>query len=311
MVDESSWRFDEHSSETCIEVLHLLLDRVDDALNDGYGVCYSEELFFVAVWRDKSFYELYDQSAPFRLPREIQERMAITFSRLPKWQELDFPCPATFEVRVNGNPIMRAPSIAWAHTQGAQDATKTMAVITINNAEPKGSLDVATEGGTGPLWFVSNYPDYLAFFRWLIVRISRNVGEFEGFARAAFPKLDFVEGAFGGIKGMSKPYRELVSPIVQHLQALSDHGERVFKADWMRAPAEFGSLGVNLSDENGRTRGNATAKRERTMNFSGTTIVCWWHTKLGADRDRIYICPDRIPSGGRIIVGVFCRHLTT
>ena len=291
-------------------MLDLLLDRVDDAVNDGYGVCYSEELFFVSVWRDKSFYELYDQSAPFRLPREIQERIAITFSRLTKWQELDCPCPTTFDVRVNGNPTKRAPSIAWAHTQGALDAANTVAVITINDTEPKGCIDVASECGARPLWFVSIHPDYLAFFRWLIVRTSRNTSELEGFAGAAFPKLDFAEGAFGGIKLMSKPYRELVGPIVQHLQALSDHGERVFKADWIRAPAECGSLGVNLSDENGRTRSNATAKRERTLNFSGTTIVCWWHTKLGADRDRIYLSPDRVPSGGRIIVGIFCRHLT-
>jgi hypothetical protein len=109
---------------------------------------------------------------------------------------------------------------------------------------------------------------------------------------------------------MSKPYRELVGSIVHHLGALCDHGKRICSEPWIRVPSEFGALGVSISDENGRTKSNAVAKKERTVEVCGRRLVCWWHCKLEPDRDRIHIYPDDLREGGKLIVGIFCRHLT-
>jgi hypothetical protein len=123
--------------------------------------------------------------------------------------------------------------------------------------------------------------------------------------------LDFVEDVFDGIKSMSKPYVNLVTEIVHQLGVFSDHGQRIFSGPWMRVPAEFGSLRVNISDENGNTKKNERARLERTKMFRDAPHVFWWHAKLEPDRDRIHICPGKVGSGGRIIVGIFCNHLTT
>jgi len=133
----------------------------------------------------------------------------------------------------------------------------------------------------------------------------------EAFALSAFPDIDFAPGAFNGIKDMSKPYRELVKPLVRHLSAFSDHGKRIFSGPWAQVPAEFGALRVDISDENGNTKGNSEARKDRTIIIDGTDIVFWWHSKLEPDRDRIHIYPDRIPKGGRLLVGIFCCHLKT
>ena len=109
---------------------------------------------------------------------------------------------------------------------------------------------------------------------------------------------------------MSKPYRDLIDPIVGHLSALCDHGQRIFSGPWQRVSAEFGALGVSISDENGNTKNNAAARNERTVVLRGACLVFWWHCKLQPDRDRIHIYPDNIKGGGKLIVGIFCRHLT-
>ncbi|PKM11446.1 MAG: hypothetical protein CVV13_09085 [Gammaproteobacteria bacterium HGW-Gammaproteobacteria-3] len=60
--------------------------------------------------------------------------------------------------------------------------------------------------------------------------------------------------------------------MTKNLGALSDHGKRIFSGPWSNAPAEFGSLGVELSDENGNTKGNNEARKERTFTINGTDI---------------------------------------
>jgi hypothetical protein len=107
---------------------------------------------------------------------------------------------------------------------------------------------------------------------------------------------------------MSKPYRELIEPLTKHLSVLSDHGKRVFSESWKDAPSKFGSHGINISDENGNTKSNSEARRERTRIFNGKEVVFWWHSKLEPDRDRIHFSPD---DRDRLLVGIFCRHLQT
>jgi hypothetical protein len=169
---------------------------------------------------------------------------------------------------------------------------------------------VTVAGATIPVWFVSAARDAEYFFRWLIVETTHSPGGMEGFSGSAFRNLDFVEGAFNGIKSMSKPYRELRQIIVMHLAAFSDEGARIFSGAWDRVSAEFGSLGLDISDESGDTKRNRAARAERTRSVADEQRVFWWHSKLERDRDRIHICPEKVREGGQILVGIFCRHLT-
>jgi hypothetical protein len=161
-----------------------------------------------------------------------------------------------------------------------------------------------------PIWFVGTATLYLDYFRWLIVNTTKHPRGLEELSASAFPALRFAPDVFLGIKDMSKPYQEMIAKITEHLGALSDHGRRIFSGPWSQAPAEFGSLGVQLSDENGNTKQNSVARRERTVQIQGTKYVCWWHTKLEPDRDRIHFFPDDVKAG-KLLVGIMCRHLTT
>lgn len=309
VVDETSWVFDGLEPAVCIQALEEMLDCLDEAQVQGHGCCYSEDLFNMSIHGGRTFYELYDEGSVIPIPPELRMRIAVVFARLQVWQELDLAWPEDLNASVQGGAPDFAPSIAWAHAQTARDTTKAVACVSHPIRRTSGHIDVTVAGVTTACWFVLRSREVENFFRWLIVETTDNPDEMERLSSSAFQNLDFRDGAFDGIKSMSKPYRELRGPIVTHLAALSDEGIRIFSGPWDRAPAEFGAFGVDISDENGNTKANRTARTARTRTVGGAIRIFWWHTKLERDRDRIHICPEKVGSGGRILVGIFCRHL--
>jgi hypothetical protein len=311
VIDETSWRFDGLEKNSCIESLETILDLLDEAYEQGHLGCYSEELFETIVWQDKTFYELYEPGSSIAIPWDVRERIASMFARIPKWQELGLCEPGDFDVQISYGAKEFAPSIAWAHAQTLRNKASAVACLIFPAVRPTGNHAVTVNNQTENLWFVGDFQSYRDFFRWLITDTTKNPNEMERFAASAFPSIDFIPNCFDGIKSMSKPYRELAGPLTRHLSVLSDHGKRIFSASWIDAPAKFGSLGINLTDENGNTKSNKDARRERTLNVEGEDITFWWHSKLEPDRDRIHFSPDKIAKGGLLIVGIFCRHLQT
>ncbi len=286
-----------------------MLDLLDDAQEHGVSACYSEDLFHFPVFGEMTYFDLYQDASPIRIPDDVRERVASIFSRLIKWQDLDLPWPPAFEVKIDGKPEESAPSIAWAHARAIEDIARAVACLVLPAGRIAGSFLVSVDDEVRTLWFVTDSQTYRSFFRWLIVETTRNPAEMQLLANPAFPELDFVQGAFNGIRDMSKPYHELVDSIVRHLGAFSDHGRRIFSGQWQHVEAEFGPLGVDISDENGNTKRDSNARKKHIRRVDGTDIIFWWHSKLERDRDRIHIYPDRILTGGRLLVGIFCYHL--
>lgn len=311
VIDETSWSFDTLAPDVCIDALETMLDRLDDAQEQGVLVCYSEDLFNTNVWQDKCFYDLYSADSPIQIPMEVRERIGTLFNSLEKWQDLPHAWPMSFNVKISGLAEEEAPSIAWAHKQTLDNTANAVACLIFPSGRQSGICNVTVNETSVLLWFVDENQHYVNFFRWLIIQTTQNPAQMEALSLPAFPSIDFVPGAFNGIKRMSKPYGELVECIVSHLGVLSDHGELFFSGPRDRTAAEFAAFGVDVSNENGRTRANNVARRERTIVFEDSEIIFWWHSKLERDRDRIHFSPDKLKAGGRLLVGIFCRHLTT
>lgn len=311
VIDETSWRFDMLAPDDAVEALESMLDLLDIAFEQGHSACYYADLFTTPVYHHMCFYELYDPDAPVHISREIQERIAGIFFGLQKWDEVSDNFPTSFEVEVDGGPKEIATSIAWAHQQTLLKPPRHIACLVLPAIRQPGCLDVVVDSKKTPLWFVGNDQNYLDYFRWLIIKTTKNPAGMELFSHSAFPELDYSDNAFNSIKDMSKPYGELVETLVHHLAVLSDHGKRIFLEPWDKAPAELGALGVNATDENGGTKADSDARKERTAKVQGVDTLFWWHTKLQAYVDRIHFNPDAVAKGGRIIVGKFCSHFKT
>lgn len=307
VVDETSWQFEGIPAADCLEALEVLLDRIDDAYADGHDSCYSEDLFDVFVLGDKRFFDLCSEDSPLLIPIEIQERIASIFGRLQRWQEISLP--DHLYVQVGAEQERFAPSIAWVHARLASEPFDAPACLIFGPARPEGCFPVTVHGVAHNIWFVGNRHSYNGYFRALIEQFSVSPHDMESLSHSAFPELDFRPGCFGGIKDMSKPYRELAGPIVRHLGALSDQGARIFRGPRERIAAEFGTLGVDISNENGNTKNDDEAIRERTKTVDDEDVEFLWHTKIERHCDRIHLSPTRVLNGGRLLVGIFCLHL--
>ena len=309
VIDESSWYFDVDAPEKSIEELENLLNQIDKAQKDGHIVYYSEELFVKDVCNGNSFYDLYSKDSQIIVSREVREQVASVFSRLGTWQDVSDGFRYAESLTINGIEVS-ASSIAWAHSETVKDHRNCVACLVFPVYNRVGLCNVLLRDQEVPLWLICCDQEYLEYFRWLISETTTSVDDMEKLAKFAFPSVDFVENAFNGIKKMSKPYGELVRDIVLHLGVMSDHGVSCFSGLWQDAPGCFSGHGVTVSDENGKTKQNRNAESERTVKFNDSDIVCWWHSKLEPDRDRIYFSPDEVKNGGHLIVGIFCRHLT-
>jgi len=160
VIDETSWRFDKLDRYSCIEALETMLDQLDDAHDQGHSVCYSEDLFSIPVWQDKSFYDLYEPDSQVTIPWEVRERIATLFGRLPKWQELSLPWPPVFEVQLDQGPEEYAPSIAWAHEQMIQDKACAVACLVFPHGRSAGHVMVTVNGKECFIWFVADHKNY-------------------------------------------------------------------------------------------------------------------------------------------------------
>jgi hypothetical protein len=311
VIDESTVKFDGQDFLSAIDKFEDMLDRVDQIIERKHRVAYSADLFANPVLNEKSLYELYDTGSAVGIPREVQERIAAVFGVIPKWDELSEELPAALDVCVADEADCYAPSVAWVHAEAARANDKRSAVIVYPGTRAEGSFAVSCANTTLPIWFYSSIKGYRNFCRWTICFDTATPAEFEYLAGDAFPNIEILEGACSGIKDMSKPYGELCTELVSCLSVLSDCGQAIFAGRWQEAPARFGSLGVNISDENGNTKSNRGAERARTRSKNGNKFIFWWHMKLRPDRDRVHLFPDPVLKGEKVIVGIFCRHLPT
>ncbi|MCY4075041.1 MAG: hypothetical protein OXH04_06395 [Acidobacteria bacterium] len=171
-------------------------------------------------------------------------------------------------------------------------------------------------GVTLDISFVSGESDHVEFFRSVIGLENANEGQFEEFAGSAFPALDWADGIWRGLKQFSRPYAAVREELVRCLGGLSDYGAACFQEYGAGDPRELAGVlsarvGAAVSDENGRTKRNAEARRDRTRHHQGVEKVFWWHVKLRPHVDRIHFRYEAGSGGyrqGRIVVGLFRDH---
>ena len=223
LVDEVSWR-EGVIRLPYVERIEQILDTIDYLLDRGHSCIYSDELFTCPLIGDRTFYDLYDLSAPTPIPAELQERVAAIFGRLRVWQDLDAPWPNSFDVSVDGRDVEYAPSVAWAHTRACEGADKAVPCIVHSERRPCGSVSVRVQESVAEVWMIASIEDAPAYFRWLISKTTNSPDEMARIARDAFPALDFVAEVFDGVKAMSKPYRAIVDDLILHLGFLPTTG---------------------------------------------------------------------------------------
>ena len=235
---------------------------------------------------------------PGLLDREVANALASALTRLPNWDET-VQVPTTVALSVAGSPH-RSASVAMA----AEQTFGGRAVGCVSAGSHCGSLSVQSPNGKTDIVFVGSKEDVLAFFR--AIPEIENLDEAAYFANAsdAFPGLHFVLEKTS-FKKFEEDYPTVRVKVTHHLSVLNDHARNVIGN--ATATKELRARGVDASPENGNTKGDRAAMRERTVLVGTREVVCGWHTKIRPHRDRIYFNATDLPF---VVVGVFHAHLT-
>lgn len=205
VMDETCLDFNGCTNGEYVSALESVLDRMDDAILAGYDCFYSDELFFRPVYNDFTIWELFNPQSPILISPEVRTRLAVVFSKLSAFQEVDLGDVEVSPVKFERDETDCSSSIAWAFFVMLAGVDDVVACISSSLSTGDAFLNITGDRGTIGIWFVASQRGDENLFRWVICELTSSPSEMEFYASSAFKELDFVDGAFNGIKGMSKP----------------------------------------------------------------------------------------------------------
>lgn len=132
---------------------------------------------------------------------------------------------------------------------------------------------------------------------------------FEKHATDLFPAIEFSQDAWGKLNTLIGAPEETVTSVMNHLAALNDSAEQIWKHDItpQGREAALGARGVTASLESPSTHKNKKAMRKRDFQFARGVVRCEWHTKLRPETNRIYFAVEE----DKVLVGLIVDHLPT
>lgn len=307
VVEETSWVYNHGTYEEYCSGLLSCLEFIQERIKaDDFFM--SDALFTIEIVPGKTFFDLWDHgSGAFAMPRDVQEVFSVVADRIRDWS-LEEIQPESHQVTLDGSTL-DAPSVAWC-AENQRQGMIPIACVAIASNRALGEQTVTYLADEHTVCFVADKSSEQLFARFEILCVCTSVADLEARAERAFKGLDFRDGVFGGVKDMSKSFTLMLPSIVTHLGVLSDHGAALFAGPAQNGFEGLGPLGVEASDENGKTKGNARAMKKRTKKWRGRDVVFSWHTKIEPDRDRIHFFKDD-QKEGRLVIGIFHRHLPT
>lgn len=317
ILDDVCWTQADLSQDTFSDVLDAFLQRIESisALPDR------EEIFRLESFNELKLHPDLDLMAfvydPFglsdhlpQLDRDLMERLRLALDRISIRDDLPEYLDATYD----GQSFF-TPAVCWAHAQRCQK--QSVAVLTLPLHKLSGGLkDVYVNDICAPIHFVTDLQEELNFVRAAVTLQGLEVKAFAAVCHRCFPALAWSDTALVELGHWTffELYRERS---IRHLAVLNDYGAKLFHEHrgGQGVDSALGSLHVEASTENGRTRADKECARDRTRPFEGQALVFWWHTKLTKPEGRIHFThlpappsAQDIPPEGRIIIGIFTDH---
>lgn len=307
-IDPAAWKLDGLTNEQASMHIDEVLDVIAAALDKTGDVYYCEELFSQKVYKDLSLYETYDHE-DISIDQDVRIRVAANITRCKAAEDFVDCAISRDEIKIKDRVVDFSTNLAWATARINTSLYQSIACLSHCRTGNVQCVSVEQSNNEGSIYFICADEHFTLYYQWLAACKSECDDDLDYIKGYAFPELDFVPNSFVGIKKMKTKLREACPLVVEHLAALNNYGKKIFKESWAEVPSKFGGIGVDISDENGKTKKNNKARIARTRLVDGENLVFWWHTKLLRHTDRIHIYPDRVQSGGKIIVGIFCVHL--
>ena len=316
VLDDWSWAgVADSDSDVLSEAVLRLLERLDAARERDESVARHRYYYEADLGGGvKLFSALFERDCPVQFDHDQAERLLLALDRVIEFDESEL---VDYDAEFGGS-VQVAPGVAWAHARCL--AGRHVGVLPLHlGGVPRGGVLVAVGGVTTEVVFVSEESEHLNFFRSVIELERADEATFADLAASAFPALEWADNVWSGLGDFSRPYVAVRGELVRYLSGLNDHGAECFDEHGAGDPHRLATIlsikvGIETSDENGRTKRYSPSRRDRTRHYRGSDRVFWWHVKLQPHIDRIYFLYDppspgsSIPQRGRIVVGRFKDH---
>ena len=314
VLDESSWAgaAGHRSAAVLSDAIKRLLERLDVARERGEGVARHGDYYRTDLGAGVQLFSvLFESDCRVQLDHDLAFRLVLALDRA---DELDDSGLVDYDATFDGE-VRFAPGVSWAHACCREGSQVAVLPLPLDQGRV-GRVAVTVADDTLEICFVAGESEHVEFFRSVIGLESADEEQFAGLAGSAFPALDWADGVWRGLRQLSRPYIAVRDELVRCLGGLSDYGAACFREFGAGDPRELAGVlsakvGAEVSDEDGRTKRNADARRDRTRRHRGVEKVFWWHVKLQPHVDRIHFLYEA-GSGGhsqsQIVVGLFKDH---
>lgn len=304
VLDDLPWSKADLTNSAIEEVLEGLRELLEQAEDRKHKVAAHDSLHVQERIGSKTIENLIEGP----IPRDLRVEMRRRLNKIHLFGDDEIEC---FEVIVDDERAL-APTIVWAAQQTKSGSTtgcitpacscrKELCLVTLYPRD---------EELTQELFFVFDSLTHAGIFRHAIIVEHVNDKKFADLAPSAFPQLEFVDGAFGGCRELSRPFINRRNDIMKHLAVLNDFGVSIFALRQHKLIIEkFKSHGIEISLENTETMRDGKCRRARERMYHGEMLIFEWHTKISPHLDRIHVHPPTANSGGRVIIGIINKHL--
>lgn len=308
VLDESSLNFRGLSDEEIGTGLADLIDTIQDVKNDhGQTTYVAPMLDYVECLDSCELYQLLSREYESDVDVDARRRAFLVLSKCPEWEP---PEPNHTDVSIDGRDPVMAFSVGYA--LGLAQQRHGVACLTFGGAGRSGLRPVSNAHHEAQLHFFRRAVELPAFWRYLFRFEHVEEKRFFALAALAFPRLELhPDLSFGRFEGN---YTDLRERVVTILAGLSDH----FATEFVRCrglprdiQAALSIHQIDLSPESPKTRASTKLMHQRDVIHNGTTFSCEWHAKLEPHRNRIHFSAPSPELKGKILIGLFIRHLPT
>lgn len=236
-------------------------------------------------------------------------------------------CDPIHPLQLDGSSVPCSHGVQTAVSLAFQGSM--VGLVAINGATTLTICNYTCNGKKVQLAAVCSQSQVPAFGRWCVETYTLAESQFVDLWPLCFPQLLFHPHVSNQLRVFSTSYSTLRTDLVTHLSALNDGFTAIYEActrnvseTCSRFKSEFS---VDVSMESPNTRRNLSAMKERDVALDRVQFVhkpssevrssiifrCEWHTKLRPTTDRIHFYPATDPAlGGRVLIGIFAKHLT-
>lgn len=303
LLDEDGFAFRDERPAAMQRTIETFLDLLDEVERTGEVVAW-EGVWDIQASSGRTLSTLLFERGG--IDPDVRRRLGVRLDRLRKYDEaLDPMLTSVCDDTVSGI----SPSISVCVSTLRQG--RAAACLTTDQSGRRGSLAVG-DGSAAPIstLFLVEAEQVRVFWRFVLDMERAPDVELHEAAGWAFPRLKFAPDIWAQIRRFAGPPETSRRLLLLNLAGLDDHALAVWQEEvqpHLIAAKMKAVASVDCSLDSPNTHGNASAMRERNVDFGNRVLVCEWHAKLERHQNRIHF---KVLDGS-VYVGLFTDHLTT